>query len=368
MSIIRVAKRAGVSVATVSRVINRFPGVRPQTVKQVREAMKELLYVPSAIRPGPKPGSRRPARLRSRLGSIMVLTVGQTWREWLTLPVFAQVFAGIAAAAKGRHLKLLVDEMPDPHQVSGLIAGGQVDGAIVFCSSRLGRGDFESLRQHPVPLVRVMGPAEGPAAIDQVTTDNGAVGHLAHRYLGECGCREMAFVAEYPAWPLMRMRGHGCANAARDDGHGVTSYVVSDNPAVIENYGPRVQAASSLGELVSRMASGAARPRGIFSATDLLTLKLYPLLQARGLVPGRDVTVVSCDNQTSLLSMLAPRPASIDLRPEEIGPLAVARLVHRLEHPDEPALEIQVPPKVGPCEPAGKAACDGRAGMDGHGH
>ena len=41
MSIIRVAKRAGVSVATVSRVINRFPGVRPPTVKQVREAMKE---------------------------------------------------------------------------------------------------------------------------------------------------------------------------------------------------------------------------------------------------------------------------------------------------------------------------------------
>lgn len=368
MSIIRVAKRAGVSVATVSRVINRFPGVRPQTVKQVREAMKELLYVPAAIRPGPKPGSRRPTRLRTRLGSIMVLTVGQTWRDWLTLPVFAQVFAGIAAAAKSRHLKLLVDEMPDPHQVSGLITSGQVDGAIVFWSSRLGRFDLDSLREHPVPLVRVMGPAEGPAVIDQVTTDNSAVGHLAHRHLAECGCREMAFVAEFPSWPLMRMRGQGFANAARDAGNSVISYVVSDNPAVIENYGPRVQAAGSLEELVSRMATGPARPRGIFSGTDLLTLKLYPLLQSRGLIPGRDVTIVSCDNQPSLLSMLLPRPVSIDLRPEEIGPLAVARLVHRLEHPDEPALEIQVPPLVGPCDTAGRASGDGRTEHHASGH
>ena len=368
MSIIRVAKRAGVSVATVSRVINRFPGVRPQTVKQVREAMKELLYVPAAVRPGPKPGSRRPTRLRTRLGTIAVLTVGQAWRDWLTLPVFAQVFAGIAAAAKSRHMKLLVDEMPDPHQVSPLISGGQVDGAIVFWSSRLGRGDFDSLHQHPVPLVRVMGPAEGPAVIDQVTTDNIAVGHLAHQHLAECGCREMAFVAEFPAWPLMRMRGQGFANAARDAGPGLTSYVVSQNPAVIENYGPRVQAAATLEELVTRMASSAAIPRGIFSGTDLLTLKLYPLLQSRGLIPGRDVTIVSCDNQHSLLSMLAPRPVSIDLRPEEIGPLAVARLVHRLEHPDEPALEIQVPPLVGPCDGVGKTVCEGRAAHDASGH
>ena len=56
MSIVDVAKRAGVSVATVSRVINDFPGVSPRTARQVRTAMKELLYVPAPIRPGPKPG------------------------------------------------------------------------------------------------------------------------------------------------------------------------------------------------------------------------------------------------------------------------------------------------------------------------
>src|SRR6185503_13046369 len=121
MSISKVAQRAGVSVATVSRVINRLPSVSPQTAKQVRMAMKELAYVPAEIRPGPKPGSRRTPRLRTKVGTIAVLTVGQASRDWLTLPLMATAFAEITTEAKERHLRLLVDEMPDPEQVSALI-------------------------------------------------------------------------------------------------------------------------------------------------------------------------------------------------------------------------------------------------------
>src|SRR3989442_642850 len=123
MSIVDVAKRAGVSVATVSRVINQFPGVSPRTAKQVRVAMKELAYVPSEIRPGPKPGSRRPAKQKIGVGAIVVLTVGQTSRDWLTLPMMASIFAGITAAAVERGLRLMVDEMADLRKPSELITG-----------------------------------------------------------------------------------------------------------------------------------------------------------------------------------------------------------------------------------------------------
>jgi len=346
MSIVDVAKRAGVSVATVSRVINDFPGVSPRTARQVRTAMKELLYIPAPIRPGPKPGSRRTTKARIRVGSLVVLTVGQTSRDWLTLPMMASMFAGITAATAERGVRLMVDEMPDPRKLSELISKRQVDGAIVFWSSHLGIGNLEQLRAHGIPMVRLMGAIDGPVEVDHVTTDNTAVGRLAHQHLAACGCRDVAFTTEFPSWPLMRLRGQSFANSARDAGHRVSSYVVGSDGAA-EVYRPRVVMASTLEELVDKLASRSPRPSGLFSSTDRLTLKLYPLLESRGLFPGKDISVVSCDNQEAMLSLLRPRPASVDLRPDTIGQLAVARLIHRLQFPEEAALQIQVPPALG---------------------
>jgi len=346
MSISKVAKRAGVSVATVSRVINRFPGVSTQTAKQVRAAMRQLSYVPAEVRPGPKLGSQR---IRSRMPTetIAVLTVGQPSSEWLRLPVMAAAFAGITEAAKARHLRLLVDEMRDPEQVSALITRREIDGAIVFRASRLGHDGFDGLLAHRLPLVWMLGALERPAQIDHVTADNIAIGYLAHEYLAGRGCCDIAFFTEFPEWPLMRMRGQALANAARDAAHRITSFVVGQNSPAVECYGLDVHCAATLETLVDQLVSMTPRPTGIFSSMDLLTLKLYPLLQSRGVVPGRDVTIVSCDNQESFLSMLSPRPASIDLRAQEIGRRAVARLMERIECPEESPLLIQVPPTVG---------------------
>ena len=55
MSISKVAKLAGVSSSTVSRVINNHPRVAPETAENVRKAMRALSYTPSDRRPGPKP-------------------------------------------------------------------------------------------------------------------------------------------------------------------------------------------------------------------------------------------------------------------------------------------------------------------------
>jgi DNA-binding LacI/PurR family transcriptional regulator len=358
MSIVRVAQRAGVSVATVSRVINRLPGVRPETAKQVRRAMKELLYVPSAVRPGPKPGVRRPSRIRARVGTLVVLTIGQASRDWLALPLMTTAFAAITQAAQERGLRLLIDEMPDPHKVSNLLTRREVDGAIVFWSARLGRAHFEGLLDCGIPLVRFMGAVDGPAEIDHVTTDNLAVGRLAHGYLAEQGCSDVAFFTETPDWPLVRMRGQEFANAARDARHRVTSFVMTETPVVAANYGQGVCAAATAEALADCFAAESPRPTGIFCATDRQTLKLYPMLQRRGIMPGRDVTVVSCDNQEPLLSILTPRPASVDLRPGEIGRIAVTRLLHRLEYPDDPAFQVLVPPVIGLVNGTDDAASD----------
>ncbi len=346
MNIQKVARRAGVSTATVSRVINSSPGVNSQTAARVRAAMKELKYTPSPSRPGPKPGSRQKQRASTKKRSIVLLTVGQTSSEWLALPLMASVFGGITAAAAERGLRLLVDEMPDPQRASSIISDRHADGAIVFWSARV-RGDPSSLLHHNLPLVHLLGATEGLDQVDHVTTDHSAVGKLAHRYLASCGRHELAFVSEFPSWPLMRMRGQAFADAGLDHGDHVCKFLLSSDRAMAETYRAKSFTAATLEELMDKLCSQAPKITGIFSSTDRLTLKLYPMLQSRKLIPGRDLTVVSCDNQEPLLSLLDPRPASVDLRPEIIGRLAVSRLLHRLEHPQETALQLRVPPVMG---------------------
>src|SRR3954470_20438081 len=148
MSIVSVAKRAGVSIATVSRVINDLDNVRGETAEQVRAAMRELGYTPPRVKRGPKAGRRRvqpPHVLPS--GQIAVLTLGGV-QLWLTLPVMASVVTGITREAKSLDVWAVLDEMPDPGQLSPIFRRREVDGAIVFCAAGSDLSDLMELHRH----------------------------------------------------------------------------------------------------------------------------------------------------------------------------------------------------------------------------
>jgi DNA-binding LacI/PurR family transcriptional regulator len=76
-------------------------------------------------------------------------------------------------------------------------------------------------------------------------------------------------------------------------------------------------------------------PTGLFIPRDVITIGVYRSLRARGLKPGRDIDIISCDN-TPALDALEVRPATIDIRPEEIGRRAVEQLLWRIGNRDAP--------------------------------
>src|SRR5580693_4451000 len=131
MSIVKVATHAGVSTATVSRVLNNFPGVGAETARQVRASLEALNYDASKLKRARRGAALRPERARRRSNAIAILTIGQT-RDWLQLPVMAATVAGISRGAKDYGFQLVLDEVPDPAKPSGAIVNGKVDGAIVF--------------------------------------------------------------------------------------------------------------------------------------------------------------------------------------------------------------------------------------------
>jgi DNA-binding LacI/PurR family transcriptional regulator len=345
MSIVSVAKRAGVSIATVSRVINDLDNVRGETAEQVRAAMRELGYTPPRVKRGPKSGRRRTLSQVLPSGQLAVLTLGGV-QNWLTLPVMASVVAGITREAKALDVWAVLDEMPDPGQLSPIFRRREVDGAVVFCDPAGSNvSDLMELNRH-VPVVWVMGGEDAMVGVDHVSPDNSGVGRIAYDYLAAHHCKNFAFITDAPSWPIMRLRAQAYANAARDDGGFVSNYLLNANSVQREAYGGTVCVRDTLDDLIQEFARRKAGPTGLFVPTDLLLTRLHPLLVQHGVWGKPDLTIVSCDNEEDRLGSLKPRPASIDIQGEEIGRLAVRQLVQRLQRPDAPPARVQLAPRL----------------------
>src|SRR5262245_11499035 len=111
MSVAKIAKVAGVSPATVSRVLNNHPAVRRETVEQVRKVISDFRYS--------LPATRRAARSEEnriwRTGNIAVLAFGdeRAQQRQLRVPVFAAALDGIVRAAREQDLNVIVDDVSD---------------------------------------------------------------------------------------------------------------------------------------------------------------------------------------------------------------------------------------------------------------
>src|SRR5436190_3006604 len=274
MSVLEIAKRAGVSAATVSRVLNNHPSVRPETLQQVRKALADLNYARPAIRRGPRLGRR--AGLRT--GNIAVLGLGDTDHTRFRVPVFAAALAGIVQAARDINLNVLIDDVPNPNHIPPLVRNREVDGAIVFLSavSDAVLDGIDLLRRH-MPIVRIMGDLPGATTVDHVGPDHAAVGHLAYEYLSQRNCKNLAFVSRQPTWDLNRTRAMGFAAAAHRDRLVPACFVLSTDSIDIAAFGTNAQGCASDDELADRIV--ALRPDGLFTSRDDDVVHLYPLLR-----------------------------------------------------------------------------------------
>lgn len=344
MSVAEVARIAGVSVATVSRVLNNHPRVRPETAKQVRKVLDDLHYVRPFIRRGPRLG-RRAAHPS---GNIAVLVLGNPDGSYFRIPIYVATLSGVVRAAKESNLNVLVDHIPSLQQLAPAIRNRDVEGALVL-TSWITESTLDALRtlRDQMPIVRMMGDAIGTSDIDHVGPDNLAVGQLAHQHLASRGCTELAFVTFQPQRELVRTRALGFATAAARHGHDVTAYLVSADASDAESYGRRAVRCDTAMDLAQKLAAAPRRPDGLFISRDAEAIQVQPLLQRLGIDLRSEMRIVSCDNDLVCLSMLDPRPVSIDLCPDEIGRRALIHLGGRIRRPDDHPVRVLVAPRIG---------------------
>lgn len=331
-----VARSAGVAVGTVSRVLNNHADVHSDIRIRVVNVARKLGYTRLRQRRRVGPGAKGTATGKATIG-VLIFGMEDTLVQ---LPVVSAALQGIerSLSAQGRNLMLANiaagDRSPPflrHNLVEGLILKGPNQGLLPSAEDNPLLAELMKL-----PRVWLMGRL--PNAVgDHCNFDTEHAGRLVAEHLQKKGHRQVAFMNPKPG----QSQFERVKAAFTYFGHrlGLDVQLLESESHFEQQWPlPAITNQANVDELTQRWAvlPEAARPTAIFVPSDRTATQLYTALEQRGLKVGRNVSVVSCNNERSLLAHLLPALTSIDVHAEQIGRRAVDQLLWRIAHASEP--------------------------------
>jgi LacI family transcriptional regulator len=304
-----VARTAGVSLKTVSRVVNGETTVAPDLAARVRAAVESLDYRPHL-------GASMLRRQDRRTRTIGVLL------EDVSHPFSAAVHRAVADAAQVRGVHVLTGNLDDDPQRERELAEAfrrrQVDGLILAPT----RDDQRHLGT--IPVVFVDREASGVDA-DTVVSTNVSGAAAAVRHLVAHGHRRIAYLGDFPRLPTARDRFRGYRKALG----GRTGPVVHD-----------LHDAVAAEKATIALLRGPEPPTAIFAGQSRITVGVVRAL--RRLDRQRTVALVGFDD-FPLADLLDPAITVVAQDPDRLGRTAANVLFERIEGYDGPPREIRIP-------------------------
>jgi LacI family transcriptional regulator len=306
VTIYDVARESGVSMATVSRVVNNNPNVKPQTRKKVYEAIERLGYRPNAVARG--------------LASKKTTTVGVVIPD-ISNSIFAEVARGIEDIANMYHYNIILcnaDKKKEKEiRVINTLLEKQVDG-LLFMGGRVTEDHVQAFHTANVPIVLCATTPE-KEEIPYVDINHEQAAFDAVSALIQRGHRSIAMLAgpvEDLSNGLNRIKGYKRALEAHD-------IAFDDRYVRTGNY--RYESGN---ELMQYLLGLDVRPTAVFAANDEMGIGAIHAIQDAGLnVPG-DISVIGIDN-TRMASMVRPQLATVAQPMYDIGAVSM-RLLTKL--------------------------------------
>ncbi|MCS7283784.1 MAG: LacI family transcriptional regulator, partial [Anaerolineae bacterium] len=269
-----VARRAGVSRQTVSRVLNNKGEVRPETRERVLAAIEELNYRPNAV-----------ARSMVRGHTYTLGCIAPTLTDY----TFASIIEGAQAEARRQGYFILTGSAPTEHEVESLLEEflhRQVDGLIVFNPYADGRFRYLlPLIENGTPVV-YLGNTPCSEPVSSVRCDDRDGGYQATRYLLELGHRAIATITGPPNEECVGDRLDGYRRALAEYALSVNErLILRGDWSAISGY----RATSSLLETGVSFTA-------IFAQNDQMAIGAIRALREAGLQVPRDVSVIGFDD------------------------------------------------------------------------
>lgn len=304
-----VAARAGVSRATVSRVVNGAPQVAAEIVTAVEKAIVELDYVPN----------HAARMLASRRTQSIALIVPESTARVFADPFFASIVQGAAMrlADSDYTLSMLIASETDGEKTRRYLLGGNVDGALVV-SHHSGDHSYAAL-SGTLPIVfggRPLSPEERGSYFVDVDNTEGAAVATAH--LIERGRRRIATVAGPADMPPGVDRLIGWRGALTDAG-------LADDLVEWGDFSP-----ASGAEAMRRLLDRDPGIDGLFAANDQMAVGAYAALRDAGRRIPEDVSVVGFDDDLFARNAV-PALTTVRQLPDELGARMVELLTARIE-------------------------------------
>lgn len=316
-----VAKAAGVSVATVSRVLNASENVRPDTVESVKRAIEELDYHPNFL-----------GRTLRRLETMKILVVVPT----ISNQFYSRVIRGIQSVARqnGYHVMLAITESdPDSEQeYVEMIRRRLVDG-MIFLYSTLPAGEINSLAAN-CPVVFANESVPG-AQTPVVSIDNRQAGYDATAFLIQNGHRSIAFVSAGALYGSSSLRREGYCAALKEAG-------IPLDEGLFLNEGLTFKAGRRAAE---RLLSLPALPDAVFATADSAAIGLISALKERGVQAGKDISVMGFDDN-QIAEYYIPPLTTVSQPQLEIGQKAMALLIDKIQHPACESEQVILPHRL----------------------
>jgi LacI family transcriptional regulator len=298
VTIADVAQRAGVSIATVSRVLS--PGavphpVRPDTAERVREAARDLKFVPSPLARG----------LAARRSGLIGLIVPD-----LADPHYPQIAIGVEDGAREASMAALIcntlGETDRLAEYLQLLQARRVDAIVLSGATSMNAVELQTLQECDVPMVLIGRPAihvQWP----HVSIDNRLGARLATHHLIEIGCQRIVHLSGPRTQTTMadRVRGY------LDEMQGREAEVVESNGTPEDGYA----------QLKARLDTRPT-PDAVFAATDRLAIAALAVAADRSMHVPKQLAVVGFDD-VPLASQLRPTLSTVAQPAYELGTVAV---------------------------------------------
>lgn len=331
----QVAKAAGVSVATVSRVVNGLTPEHSPTARRVRQAIVQLGF--------------RPSRLGRNLKTATTATLGLVVPS-LDNPVFAASTEGVRARAKTLGYSLLLtatsyDRGGEEQAVETLLSH-HVDGIILTVGDPDEAPVLRTLDALGLPYVLLYNQ---PTRSDRpaVTVDNVAAARALVERLTAAGHRRIGMVAgHFSASDRQRLRWIGFEDAIARAG-------LLPGPVIEVDFD-----ATSLTDRLADVLAGPEAPTALFCSTDILALAVFGAAVQLGLAVPRDLSLVGFDG-IALSGLLRPALTTVIQPSRDMGRVAVDRLAGEIagEHGGGTELlpyEIRDGETIGPAKGAAR--------------
>jgi LacI family transcriptional regulator len=314
-----IARAAGVSIATVSRVINGRPDVSPQTREVVLRVVREHGF-----------STNRNAR---------ALSGGRTGLVGVTLPIleaayFAVIVSGTAEALYEHDMRIVLCPTLHQHErevtLLDRLMHGTTDGAILMLPEE-SNAELRALQETGYPFVVVDPRVQLDQGIPAVSASNASGARAVVEHLLSLGHRRIGAILGPADWMATTERLNGYRSALAAAGVLATRDLVVESDFSIESGEAAAAALLDLPE----------RPTAIFGFNDNVAIGALRAAEARGLTVPDDLSVVGFDDSEQS-GLVTPALTTVRQPLAEMGRMAVSLLLRLLDHQRVEAMNIEL--------------------------